>query len=56
MMDDKVRDTHSYLQSKKVPIGEEFFTYDGDSALYPGGFKSAENNVNCRCFLTYSLV
>ena len=54
-MDDKVRDTHSYLQSKKVPIGEEFFTYDGDSALYPGGFKSAENNVNCRCFLIYSL-
>ena len=55
MLDDKVRDTHEHLQSKKVPIGEEFFTFDGDHAPYPGGFETAENNVNCRCFLIYKL-
>lgn len=49
--DDKVRDTHFYLEGKSVPIGEKFITIDGDEALAPGGFESAENNVNCRCVL-----
>ena len=55
MLDDKVRETHSYLQSATVPITEEFYTFDGDHAPYPGGFQDVENNVNCRCFLQYSL-
>lgn len=47
--DEKVRDTHRYLEGQKLKLREEFFTYDGDHALYPGGFTKAENNVNCRC-------
>lgn len=49
MMDDRVRDTHDYLEGMVVPFSERFYTYDGDSADYPGGFALPENNVNCRC-------
>ena len=51
--DEKVRDTHAYLEGLEIPIEEEFYTYDGDSALFPGGFAFAENNANCRCILKY---
>lgn len=51
--DDKVRDTHWYLDGTEVLITGEFITYDGDSARFPGDFKNAENNVNCRCNLEY---
>lgn len=54
MLDDKVRDTHDYLEGTTVGLDEKFFTYDGDSALYPSGFENAENNVNCRCTVIYS--
>lgn len=49
MLDDKVRETHAFLEGVTVPWNERFYTYDGDSALYPGGFEFAENCVNCRC-------
>ena len=49
MHDDRVRDTHDYLEGVVVPFGSRFYTYDGDSAEYPGGFSLPENNVNCRC-------
>lgn len=49
MMDDRVRDTHDYLEGMIVPFNERFYTYDGDSAEYPGGFSLPQNNVNCRC-------
>ncbi|MBO7714652.1 MAG: hypothetical protein J6S85_13835 [Methanobrevibacter sp.] len=52
--DDKVRDTHAYLDGITVPIAEKFYTYDGDSALYPGNFEKAENNCGCRCIAVYS--
>lgn len=51
--DDRVRDTHDFLEGTTITLGEEFQTYDGDSALMPGGFSKAENNVNCRCWLDY---
>lgn len=54
MIDDKVRDTHSFLESVSVGIDDEWYSYDGDHALYPGGFEKAENNVNCRCEIQYS--
>lgn len=54
MKDDRVRDTHVYLQSMTVNADEDFYTYDGDHAPYPGGFMSAENNCNCRCTVMYS--
>lgn len=47
--DDKVRETHDFLEGVEVPLDEYFYTIDGDSALQPGGFVLAENNVNCRC-------
>ena len=54
MLDDRVRETHDYLQSMTVGIDEEFYTYDGDHAYAPGGFELAENNVSCRCTLIFS--
>lgn len=53
MMDDRVRETHDYLQSVTVPIDEDFYTFDGDHAPQPGGFENVENNANCRCFLSF---
>lgn len=49
MMDERVRDTHEYLEGAEVPLDAYFYTYDGDRALYPHGFQTAQNNVNCRC-------
>lgn len=49
MLDDKVRDTHSYLEGMVVGIDDRFYTSDGDSALYPGDFDDPSNNCNCRC-------
>ena len=51
MEDDRVRDTHVYLQGETVDLDDEFYTYDGDHAQGPGGFESASNNCNCRCWL-----
>ena len=54
MMDDRVRETHDYLEGMTVSIDEDFYTYDGDHASAPGLFELAENNVNCRCELMFS--
>lgn len=55
MMDERVRDTHDYLQSTSVPIDSRFYTFDGDSARYPGDFTLPQNNVNCRCRISLSM-
>lgn len=52
--DEKVRDTHQYLEGMTVGIDEDFWTYDNDHASAPGMFEFAENNVNCRCELLFS--
>jgi hypothetical protein len=52
MMDDRVRDTHDYLQSMVVPYDEDFYTFDGDHARAPGLFTLPENNINCRCTIS----
>ena len=49
MMDDRVRDSHQFLEGVTVGIDDLFYTDDGDSALFPGGFALPENNINCRC-------
>lgn len=54
MEDDKVRDTHEYLDGITIPIEGKFITIDGDSATYPGNFSLPENNVNCRCIVEYT--
>lgn len=51
VMDARVRDTHRYLEGRSVPLEEEFFTFDGDHAPYPGRFIKVENNANCRCIV-----
>ena len=54
MLDDKVRETHDYLEGVTVGIDDDFITFDGDRASAPGLFSLAENNVNCRCELIFS--
>ena len=55
MLDDRVRETHDYLEGVTVGIYDKFYTFDGDSADAPGGFDLAENNVNCRCSLAFGM-
>ena len=55
MMDDRVRDEHSYLQGVKVGIDDYFYTDTGDYTLFPGGFGVPELDINCRCFVTLSI-
>lgn len=52
LKDDRVRETHAYMEGQEVALDEEFYTFDGDHAVRPGGFTRPENNVNCRCFVT----
>ena len=54
MLDDKVRDTHDYLNGQTIGINEEFYTYTGAHAPAPGLFGEAEEDVNCRCELLFS--
>ena len=54
MLDDRVRDTHDYLEGVTVGIDDDFITYDGDRASAPGLFSLASNNVNCRCELLFN--
>ena len=54
MHDDRVRDTHSYIEGLTIPLDKRFYTIDGDSALRPTGFTDARNNCGCRCKLRLS--
>lgn len=52
MEDDRVRDSHSYLDGMVVPYESDFYTFDSDHARAPGLFSLPENNCGCRCWLT----
>ena len=54
MMDDRVRESHDYLEGVTIPINQKFVTLDMDEADAPGGFTLPEHNCGCRCWLTYS--
>ena len=54
MMDDRVRESHDYLEGVTIPLNEKFVTLDLDEAYAPGGFSLPEHNCGCRCWLTYS--
>lgn len=54
MRDDKVRDPHSYMDGMTVGLDDRFYTYTGDSTLYPGGFGVPELDIGCRCWITLS--
>ena len=51
-MDDRVRDPHAYMEGMTVGLNDEFYTYTGDSTLYPGGFGVPELDCNCRCSIS----
>ena len=53
-MDNRVRDTHDYLEGAVVGLEDRFYTFDGDSALQPLGFSNPANNINCRCWIVLS--
>lgn len=55
MEDPRVRDSHVYLDGVTVGIDDEFYTSNGNHAYYPSQFGVAEEDVNCRCWVTYSL-
>jgi hypothetical protein len=54
MADERVRDSHQYLEGMTVGSDEDFYTYDGDHAPAPGLFELPENSINCRCELLFS--
>lgn len=47
------RDTHTYLNGTTVGINDEFYTYLGNHAMYPGQFGVAEEDCNCLCELEF---
>lgn len=53
MMDDRVRDSHWWLEGVSAPIDGEFYNWKGEKTLYPGQWGIAEEDINCRCWLTY---
>ena len=53
MGDDRVRDTHVYLDGVTIPIDAEFYSFRGGSTMFPGQWGIPEEDVNCRCWLTY---
>ena len=54
MEDDRVRDTHIYLSGVTVPMDAEFYSFMGGSTQFPGQWGIAEEDVNCRCWLTFA--
>lgn len=56
MLDDRVRETHAYLEGETIPLNERFYTFDGDSAMHPGGFTDPANDCGCRCRLVLTRV
>ena len=51
MLDDKVRETHRYLEGISVGLDDLFYSESGASALYPGGFGDPMEDCGCRCYL-----
>nr|DAX75115.1 MAG TPA: minor capsid protein [Caudoviricetes sp.] len=51
--DERVRHTHQYLDGKTVKFDEEFVSSSGATALRPGEFGVAEEDINCRCYVSY---
>ena len=54
MLDPRVRELHDYLEGMTVDIDAEFYTYNGDHTYFPGQFGIAEEDINCRCWITIS--
>ena len=46
------RDTHIYLDGTTIPLEAPFYTYLGNSAMFPGQFGVAEEDINCLCWVS----
>jgi SPP1 gp7 family putative phage head morphogenesis protein len=47
-LDGRTRPSHQRLDGQTVGV-DEYFTINGDKALYPGDFSDPANSINCRC-------
>lgn len=54
MSDPRVREPHEYLEGMTIPIDRRFYSYNGQSARYPGDFGTPEMDCNCRCRIELS--
>jgi hypothetical protein len=54
MRDNKVRDAHSELDGTTIPYEEKFRSSNGGEGD-PGEMGTAEDDINCRCLLEYSV-
>ena len=54
--DEKVRHSHQVLDGQTVGFDEEFVSPSGARALRPGEFGVAEDDINCRCWVSYDYV
>ena len=52
--DSRTRRDHRRLDGKTIPL-DEYFRVGSDKMLTPGTGNHAEQNVNCRCFLTFQI-
>lgn len=52
--DERVRSSHKSLDGIKLPMDKNFISKYG-SGPAPGQLGSAREDINCRCFLTYSI-
>lgn len=55
MLDEKVRDSHQFLEGVTIGLDEKFTSVSGFEAYAPGGFDAPEEDCNCRCELVYSI-
>lgn len=55
MGDERVRDAHQDLNRKTIPIDQEFTSKAGGKGKGPGMMNKAADDINDRCFLTYSV-
>ena len=54
LLDERVRDSHQYLEGVTIPMDAEFYSFKGGKTLYPGQWGIPEEDCNCRCYLTFS--
>ena len=53
MLDDRVRDSHEWLEGVTAPIDGVFYNWNGASTRYPGEWGIPEEDCNCRCWCSY---
>lgn len=55
MKDERVRSTHSDMEGVTIPVDDEFELPSGATTLAPSQSGVASEDINCRCYLSYSL-